>query len=104
MSYAAHLAGFISGLLVGLMVLRNLRKLAWERVIKWTGFVIYLCLISAAIVINVVFYKEFGMAPPTQSSSTASLLAAPLTATALSGTTLPDTPLQNGNQHFSIVP
>ena len=26
-SYVAHLAGFVSGLLVGLLVLRNLRKL-----------------------------------------------------------------------------
>ncbi|KAF2353051.1 EF-hand domain [Trinorchestia longiramus] len=63
-SYAAHLAGFISGLLVGMMVLRNLRKLLWETILKWVGFLIYICLIAAAIIVHIFFYEEFSMYPP----------------------------------------
>lgn len=63
-SYTAHLAGFIAGLLVGLMVLRNLRKLLWEVILKWIGFVIYLGLFTAAVVVHLVFWKQANMYPP----------------------------------------
>uniref|UniRef100_A0A6A7G437 rhomboid protease n=1 Tax=Hirondellea gigas TaxID=1518452 RepID=A0A6A7G437_9CRUS len=63
-SYSAHLAGAISGFLVGLMVLRNLRRLKWEIILKWIGFVIYIGLVIAAVVVNVFFYDELGMYPP----------------------------------------
>ncbi|XP_018012178.1 rhomboid-related protein 2 [Hyalella azteca] len=63
-SYSAHLAGFVSGLLVGMMVLRNLRKLLWEIILKWVGFVIYIGLFTAAVIVHIFFYKEVGMYPP----------------------------------------
>ena len=39
--YAAHFAGAIAGLLVGVNVLRNLQVETWEKVVWWISFVIY---------------------------------------------------------------
>ena len=41
--YAAHFAGAIAGLLVGVNVLRNLQVETWEKVVWWICFVIYVC-------------------------------------------------------------
>ncbi|XP_045581868.1 rhomboid-related protein 2 [Procambarus clarkii] len=63
-SYVAHLAGFCAGLLVGMVTLRNLREHRWEIILKWTGLAVFLCLITAAIVIQIVFPDLVGLYPP----------------------------------------
>lgn len=50
--YAAHLAGAVAGLLVGLNVLRNLEVTHRERIIWWASFVIYFSLMGTAIIWN----------------------------------------------------
>lgn len=52
--YVAHAAGAVVGLLLGIVVLRNLRVRTWERVIWWLSLVIFLGLFLAAIVWNAV--------------------------------------------------
>jgi len=51
--YAAHLAGAMAGLLVGINVLRNLKKTSWEKVLWWISIITYVCLMVGAIVWNV---------------------------------------------------
>lgn len=53
-SYAAHAAGAAVGLLLGIVVLRNLRVRTWERVIWWFSLLLFLGLFLAAIVWNAV--------------------------------------------------
>jgi membrane associated rhomboid family serine protease len=53
-SYAAHIAGAVVGLLLGIVVLRNLRVQTWERVIWWFSLLLFLGLFLAAIVWNAV--------------------------------------------------
>lgn len=60
----AHLAGFVAGLLVGMVTLRNLREYRWEVVLKWIGLVVFLALMAAAILIQVLFPDLVGLYPP----------------------------------------
>ena len=53
-SYVAHLAGAVIGLLLGIVVLRNLREHKWERVLWWFCLILFLLLFLAAIIINAV--------------------------------------------------
>ncbi len=53
-SYAAHLSGALSGLLLGLVVLRNLRVRRWERLLWWGALLAFLALFLAGIVWNAV--------------------------------------------------
>ncbi|RZF32801.1 hypothetical protein LSTR_LSTR011447 [Laodelphax striatellus] len=50
--YVAHLTGAIAGLLVGLVILRNLAVRSWERKLQWVGLFLYIALISLAIALN----------------------------------------------------
>ncbi len=52
--YMAHLGGAVAGLLVGINVLRNLRQRRWEKVVWWFSLTLYLVLMIAAIVWNVL--------------------------------------------------
>ena len=52
--YAAHAAGAAVGLLLGIVVLRNLRVKTWERVIWWFSLLAFLGLFLAAIIWNAV--------------------------------------------------
>ena len=52
--YAAHAAGAAVGLLLGIVVLRNLRVKTWERVMWWFSLLLFLGLFMAAIVYNAV--------------------------------------------------
>ncbi len=56
--YAAHAAGAIVGLLLGIVVLRNLRVHTWERVFWWICLLLFLCLFLAAIVWNAVLIGQ----------------------------------------------
>ena len=53
-SYVAHIAGALVGLLLGIVVLRNLRVRTWERVVWWCSLLLFLGLFLAAIVWNAV--------------------------------------------------
>ena len=52
--YAAHAAGATVGLLLGIVILRNLRVRTWERVIWWFSLLLFLGLFLAAIIYNAV--------------------------------------------------
>jgi len=53
-SYAAHLAGAISGLLVGIVVLRNLHVRKHEIVLGWFAIVTYILLVGFAVLFNIL--------------------------------------------------
>ncbi len=53
-SYAAHLAGAVAGLLLGVVVLRNLRVRHWERAVWWLSLLLFLGLFLAGIVWNAI--------------------------------------------------
>lgn len=53
-AYIAHIAGALAGLLIGHVVLRNLRPLRWERVLWWISLVTFLVLIFIMALFNAV--------------------------------------------------
>jgi len=53
-SYTAHIAGAVVGLLLGIVILRNLRSYAWERALWWCCLLVFLGMFIAAIVWNAV--------------------------------------------------
>lgn len=57
--YAAHLAGAVAGLLVGLNVLRNLSVTGKERVVYWASIVVYVALMGTAIIWNLAWPSYF---------------------------------------------
>jgi rhomboid-related protein 1/2/3 len=57
--YAAHLAGAVAGLLVGINVLRNLEIKSWERKVWWISITLYTTLMLAAIIWNAAFPSYF---------------------------------------------
>jgi rhomboid-related protein 1/2/3 len=57
--YAAHLAGAIAGLLVGINILRNLDVKPWERKVWWASIILYTALMLAAIIWNAAFPSYF---------------------------------------------
>ncbi|KAG8232726.1 hypothetical protein J437_LFUL013319 [Ladona fulva] len=57
--YAAHLAGAIAGLLVGINILRNLEVRQWERVIWWASLVLFAALMIGAVIWNAAFPEYF---------------------------------------------
>lgn len=61
-AYAAHLAGGVAGLLVGLYVLRNLEVHSWERVLLWCAICVFVILITAFVMWNIFVPDYF----PTQ--------------------------------------
>ncbi|XP_055338538.1 rhomboid-related protein 2-like [Paramacrobiotus metropolitanus] len=56
--YSAHFCGAICGLLLGVVCLKNLNKLAWERVIWWICLVLTILLFVFAILWN-IFWTGF---------------------------------------------
>lgn len=58
-SYAAHLAGALSGLLIGVLVLKNLRVRKHEIIIGWLSMVIFILLLGAAVLFNVLNPEYF---------------------------------------------
>ncbi|CAH8490188.1 unnamed protein product [Heterobilharzia americana] len=51
--FSAHFGGFIAGLLLGIVILRNLKVEKWEKVCFWVSIVVYMCFVIAAILFNV---------------------------------------------------
>ncbi|KAG9509739.1 5'-AMP-activated protein kinase subunit gamma-1, partial [Fragariocoptes setiger] len=58
-SYSGHLAGAVSGLLLGLVCLRNLRVHRWERVLGYVASMVFIFLLAFAILFNVLFADHF---------------------------------------------
>ena len=50
--YMAHLGGFVGGLFLGIVVLKNFRVYKWERVLFWLSLVVFLVLLVIAAIIN----------------------------------------------------
>lgn len=57
--YAAHFAGALAGLLVGINVLRNLSVTRTERVIWWISIVTYSVLMVTCIIWNLAWRGYF---------------------------------------------
>lgn len=62
-SYVAHFGGFIAGLLMGIVVLRNFKKKTWERVVWWIALVGFIVLVVFCIIWNIaapegMYYKQ----------------------------------------------
>lgn len=53
-SYAAHFAGALAGLMIGLVCLRNLRVHKWEKILGWILFSIFVLLVCCAILWNIL--------------------------------------------------
>lgn len=62
--YAAHFAGAIAGLLVGLNLLRNLNITPSERIVWWISIVTYFFLMAVAIIWNVAWPDYFQSCVP----------------------------------------
>jgi len=58
-SYTAHLAGAVAGVLIGNVVLRNLKVHRWERAVWWASLAAFLVLIAAAVIVNVAAPDDF---------------------------------------------
>ncbi|XP_069702003.1 rhomboid-related protein 2-like [Periplaneta americana] len=57
--YAAHFAGALAGLLLGINVLRNLSVKPWEKKLWWASISIYLFLTIGAIIWNFCYTDHF---------------------------------------------
>ncbi|VDN35240.1 unnamed protein product [Gongylonema pulchrum] len=53
-SHISHFAGFIAGVLMGTIVLRNFRKKNWERVVWWIAVTVTCLLLTTLIILNIV--------------------------------------------------
>ncbi|KAI1699150.1 hypothetical protein Ddc_18720 [Ditylenchus destructor] len=53
-SYISHIGGFIAGLLLGIVILRNLRLMPWENYARWAALAIFVVYIFTCIVIIVL--------------------------------------------------
>lgn len=61
-SYVAHIGGFVCGLLMGIVVLRNFKQHSWERVVWWISLIGYIVLVIVCVLWN-IFYKQY---PPSE--------------------------------------
>ncbi|VDD94366.1 unnamed protein product [Enterobius vermicularis] len=52
-SYTAHIGGFLAGVLMGIIVLRNFRKKPWEKVLWWISTTAVIFLTATLIVLNI---------------------------------------------------
>ncbi|GFT41716.1 rhomboid-related protein 3 [Nephila pilipes] len=64
-SYAAHFAGALAGLMIGMVCLRNLKVKKWEQILGWTLFAVYVVLMLFAILWN-IFYTSYYPKPDYQ--------------------------------------
>ena len=48
----SHIGGFVGGLILGKVVLKNFRVFKFERVVFWVSLVIFLLLVIGGIIVN----------------------------------------------------
>ncbi|VIO91149.1 Uncharacterized protein BM_BM2827 [Brugia malayi] len=53
-SHVSHLAGFVAGVLMGTVVLRNFRKKNWERIVWWIAFTVTGSSFSILVLLNII--------------------------------------------------
>ena len=58
MSYVGHIAGATAGLLLGIVVLRNLMEEPWEKYLWWTCLLVLALLFTVGIIWNVVLIAQ----------------------------------------------
>lgn len=73
--YAAHFAGALAGLLVGINVLRNLNVTRTERIVWIVSMVIYVSLMATCIIWNLAWPSYF----PSKEMRQSSLLSSNIT-------------------------
>uniref|UniRef100_A0A0P4W966 Peptidase S54 rhomboid domain-containing protein n=1 Tax=Scylla olivacea TaxID=85551 RepID=A0A0P4W966_SCYOL len=61
--HLAHLGGAVAGVLVGIYILRNLKKRRWEKYCWWVALVLYFILIGTGIILNASLPDYF---PPSE--------------------------------------
>ncbi|XP_067662674.1 rhomboid-related protein 2-like isoform X1 [Haliotis asinina] len=49
---SAHIGGFLTGLLLGIPVLKNIKKLPWETTLGWVTMAVFLLLVAFAVLFN----------------------------------------------------
>jgi len=49
-SYISHIGGFVAGLFLGIVLLRNLRKRNWENYAWWTALTLFSLFVCSSIV------------------------------------------------------
>ena len=57
-SYAAHVGGTITGLLFGVVVLRNYTKENWEKYMRWVFLILYFGFFAYAIVMTIMSWPS----------------------------------------------
>lgn len=57
-SYMGHLAGALSGLLLGIVVLNNIRVHDWEEKVRRLAGIVFVILAVSAITFN-IFYRDY---------------------------------------------
>ncbi|XP_068228946.1 rhomboid-related protein 1-like isoform X2 [Palaemon carinicauda] len=50
--HMAHFGGALAGVLVGVFVLRNLRKEKWERIFQWISIAVFFAVVIVGIILN----------------------------------------------------
>lgn len=65
-SYVAHIGGFVAGLLMGIVILRNFKLKIWERVVWWIALIGFLLLVALCILWNIFYpqYCDMNLNPP----------------------------------------
>ncbi|KAL5012519.1 hypothetical protein ScPMuIL_011070 [Solemya velum] len=55
---SAHIGGLLAGLLLGIPVLKNIKRLEWEKTLGWVTLAVYLAFVAFAILFNTL-YKDY---------------------------------------------
>ncbi|CAJ0598711.1 unnamed protein product [Cylicocyclus nassatus] len=50
-SYVSHIGGFVAGVLLGIVLLRNFRRHRWEGNVWWTALAVYTFFVAVCIVL-----------------------------------------------------
>ena len=60
----AHLGGAVTGILIGVNVLRNLEQLKWEKYCWWFSLVFWAAAFGAAILAHILASNYFPVSDP----------------------------------------
>ncbi|KAL3120654.1 hypothetical protein niasHT_007946 [Heterodera trifolii] len=61
-SYVSHIGGFVTGLLLGIVLLRNFRKLEWEKYAWWCALIIFALFVAVCLMI--IVFREISSPDP----------------------------------------